>query len=78
MCSCHSISECCVMFSGVKLSMGSFFYIWVTIFFTIVASIINIIISKAKIAVLLSMLSKREKSVLLYDLQELVHRVVIT
>ena len=21
---CHSISECCVMFSGVKLSMGSF------------------------------------------------------
>ena len=24
MCSCHSILECCVMFSGVKLSMGSF------------------------------------------------------
>ena len=24
MCSCHSIQECCVMFSGVKLSMGSF------------------------------------------------------
>ena len=24
MCSCHSISECCIMFSGVKLSMGSF------------------------------------------------------
>ena len=24
MCSCHSIPECCVMFSGVKLSMGSF------------------------------------------------------
>ena len=23
-CSCHSIPECCVMFSGVKLSMGSF------------------------------------------------------
>ena len=22
--SCHSIPECCVMFSGVKLSMGSF------------------------------------------------------
>ena len=22
MCSCHSIPECCVMFSGVKLSMG--------------------------------------------------------
>ena len=24
MCSYHSILECCVMFSGVKLSMGSF------------------------------------------------------
>ena len=24
MCSCHYILECCVMFSGVKLSMGSF------------------------------------------------------
>ena len=24
MCSCHSILECGVMFSGVKLSMGSF------------------------------------------------------
>ena len=24
MCSCHSIPEFCVMFSGVKLSMGSF------------------------------------------------------
>ena len=24
MCSCHSVAECCVMFSGVKLSMGSF------------------------------------------------------
>ena len=24
MCSCHSIPKCCVMFSGVKLSMGSF------------------------------------------------------
>ena len=24
MCSCQSIPECCVMFSGVKLSMGSF------------------------------------------------------
>ena len=24
MCSCHSILECCVMFSGAKLSMGSF------------------------------------------------------
>ena len=24
MCSCHSIPECCVMFSGVKLRMGSF------------------------------------------------------
>ena len=24
MCSCHSILECCVMFSGVKLSMGPF------------------------------------------------------
>ena len=24
MCSCHSILECCVMFSGVKLSVGSF------------------------------------------------------
>ena len=24
MCSCHSILDCCVMFSGVKLSMGSF------------------------------------------------------
>ena len=24
MCSCHSIPECCVMFSEVKLSMGSF------------------------------------------------------
>ena len=24
MCSCHSIPECCVMFSGVKLSMGWF------------------------------------------------------
>ena len=24
MCSCHSIPECCVLFSGVKLSMGSF------------------------------------------------------
>ena len=23
-CSCHSILECCVMFSGVKMSMGSF------------------------------------------------------
>ena len=24
MCSCHSISECCVMFSGVKLNVGLF------------------------------------------------------
>ena len=24
MCNCHSILECCVMFSGVKLSIGSF------------------------------------------------------
>ena len=24
MCSFYSIQECCVMFSGVKLSMGSF------------------------------------------------------
>ena len=24
MCSCHSIPECCVTFSGVKLSIGSF------------------------------------------------------
>ena len=24
MCSCHSVLECCVMFSGVKLSMESF------------------------------------------------------
>ena len=24
MCSCHYILECCIMFSGVKLSMGSF------------------------------------------------------
>ena len=24
MCSYHSVLECCVMFSGVKLSMGSF------------------------------------------------------
>ena len=24
MCSCQSIPECCVMFFGVKLSMGSF------------------------------------------------------
>ena len=24
MCSCHSVLECCIMFSGVKLSMGSF------------------------------------------------------
>ena len=24
MCSCHSVLECCVMFSGVKLGMGSF------------------------------------------------------
>ena len=24
MCSCHSIPECCVMFSGVKLSIRSF------------------------------------------------------
>ena len=24
MCSCHPIPECCVTFSGVKLSMGSF------------------------------------------------------
>ena len=23
-CSCHSILECCIMFPGVKLSMGSF------------------------------------------------------
>ena len=23
-CSCHSILECCIMFSGIKLSMGSF------------------------------------------------------
>ena len=25
MCSCHSVLECCVTFSGVKLSMRSFF-----------------------------------------------------
>ena len=24
MCNCHSILECCVMFSGVKLSIRSF------------------------------------------------------
>ena len=29
MCSCHSILECCVMFSGVKLSMGSFVLFYV-------------------------------------------------
>ena len=27
MCSCHSIPECCVMFSGVKLSMGLFIFL---------------------------------------------------
>ena len=27
MCSCHSILECCIKFSGVKLSMGSFVYL---------------------------------------------------
>ena len=26
MCSCHSIPECCIMFSGVKLSMGWFVF----------------------------------------------------
>ena len=29
MCSCHSILECCVMFSGVKLSIGSFVLVYV-------------------------------------------------
>ena len=29
MCSCHSIPECCVMFSGVKLSMDRLFYYFV-------------------------------------------------
>ena len=30
MCSCQSIPECCIMFSGVKLSMGSFvLFIWI-------------------------------------------------
>ena len=29
MCSCHSILECCVMFSGVKLSIRSFvLFLW--------------------------------------------------
>ena len=30
MCSCHSVLECCVVFSGVRLSMGSFvlFYLY--------------------------------------------------
>ena len=29
MCSCHSILECCVTFSGVKLSIRSFvLFIW--------------------------------------------------
>ena len=32
MCSCHSIPECCVMFSGVKLSMGLFVLLHITIF----------------------------------------------
>ena len=27
-CSCHSIPECCAMFSGVKLSMGSFVFFY--------------------------------------------------
>ena len=36
MCSCHSIPECCVMFSGVKLSMGSF------VLFIIIAELINL------------------------------------
>ena len=31
MCSGHSIPECCVMFSGVKLSMGSF-VLFLTVF----------------------------------------------
>ena len=29
MCSCHSILECCVMFSGVKLSIRSFVLFYV-------------------------------------------------
>ena len=32
MCSCHSIPECCVMFSGVKLSMGSFVLLLLLLF----------------------------------------------
>ena len=28
MCSCHSILECCVTFSGVKLSIRSFVLFW--------------------------------------------------
>ena len=32
MCSCHSFLDCCVMFSGVKLSMGSFVLFIIIIF----------------------------------------------
>ena len=32
MCSCHSIPECCVMFSGVKSSMGSFVLLLLLLF----------------------------------------------
>ena len=32
MCSCHSIPECCVMFSGVKLSIRSFILLLLLLF----------------------------------------------
>ena len=40
MCSCHSILECCVMFSGVKLSMGSF-VLFISPCFTVIAKPTN-------------------------------------
>ena len=44
MCSCHSILECCVTFSGVKMSIRSFvlFIIWAFEMFLSPAFILNL------------------------------------
>ena len=51
MCSCHSIPECCVMFSGVKLSMGSFvlFLLLLLLLFVLDGISMNICLSQKTI-----------------------------
>ena len=62
MCSCHSILECCVTFSGVKLSIRSF------VLFPVLISMVVITISKygSQGAYLFQPLSAEEQQLIIF------------